>query len=69
MEKAILANFNDASELIHSYDLAKKAIAKARKELAKAAEELRGVDRDKAKLLSQMDPHAATVLKELGILG
>jgi hypothetical protein len=69
METAILANFSDASELITSYELAKKAIAKARTELAKAAEELRGVDREKARLLSELDPHAATVLKELGILG
>ncbi len=69
MEKAILANFSDANKLISSFKAAKRAVEKARKELASAAEELRSIDREKAKLLSQLDSQAAAVFKELGILG
>ena len=69
MERAILANFSDASELISSFKAAKKAVEKARKDLASAAEELRGIDREKARLLSELDSQAAAVLKELGLLG
>ena len=69
MEKAILANFNDASRLITAYKDAKKELEKAGKAFEKAGAELREVDRDKARLLAQFDPQAEAVLEELGVLG
>lgn len=68
MEKAILANFNDASKTIKAYKAAKQALAKAQRDLDKAGEKIRLIDPDKAKLLSQLDSQAASVLKDLGIL-
>ena len=69
MEKAILANFNEASRLITAYKAAKKEMEKAGKAFEKAGAELREVDRDKARLLAQFDPQAEAVLEELGVLG
>ncbi len=69
MEKAILANFKDASKLISVYKKAQSGLQKAEKELEKAAAALRDIDKDKAKLLSQFDAAAEGVLRELGILG
>lgn len=69
MEKAILANFNEASQLITAYKAAKKEMEKAGKAFEKAGAELREVDRDKARLLAQFDPQAEAVLEELGVLG
>jgi hypothetical protein len=68
MEKAILANFSDASKTIVAYKAAKKALAKAQRDLEKAGEEIRLIDPDKARLLSQLDPQAASVLKDLGVV-
>jgi len=68
MEKAILSNFNDASKTIAAYKAAKKALAKAQRDLDKAGEQIQLIDPDKARLLSQLDPQAASVLKDLGVL-
>ena len=68
MEKAILANFSDASKTIVAFKAAKKALAKAQRDLQKAGEQIRLIDPDKARLLSQLDPQAASVLKDLGVL-
>ncbi len=69
MEKAVLANFKDASKLISAYKKAQTVLRKAENELEKAAGALRDIDKDKAKLLSQFDAAAEAVLTELGILG
>ena len=69
MEKAILANFKDASKLISVYKKAQSGLQKAEKELEKAAAALRDIEKDKAKLLSQFDAAAEAVLRELGVLG
>ena len=69
MEKAILANFKDASKLITAYKKAQSGLEKAQQELEKAGGALRDIDRDKARLLSQFDAEAEAVLRELGVLG
>jgi hypothetical protein len=69
MEKAILANFKDSSKLIAAYKKAQSGLKKAENDLEKAADALRDIDRDKARLLAQFDAAAEAVLNELGLLG
>ena len=68
VEKAILAQFDDASKLITAYEEARDDLDKARADLQVAADKLRAVDPEKARLLAQFDERSAAVLKELGIL-
>jgi hypothetical protein len=68
LEKAILAEFSDASRLVEDYRAAVSAVEQARAALEQARKALAAMDPTKARLLAQHDHEVEAVLAEVGVI-